>query len=159
MKTSKIFSAILVIFALSLLLGCSDQISSSGESGSGTIEHEKQIISQAVGKTVSGSIITTQIKLEPYESYTFNVSNTGFDQFNSIYVENLSIVHNDKVSSQCQNLFIYGNKLYECIILGCDNKGFEVYEITIENLTPKIFNLKVSLGGKKKRVAIPVDTE
>lgn len=160
MKTSKIYQAVVVVLAFSVLVGCRDQITSSGESESSIKENEKDVISPADENLVFNQAFNTQIKLKPFRSYTFNVSNAGFDQFNSIYIENLSMDrHNDKFPSQCQNLFVYGNTFHECIILGCDNKGFEAKEITIENLSSRMIDLKVSLGGIKKKAAIPVDTE
>ncbi len=162
MKNLKIIRTLIVIFIALLLIGCSDQLTSSGESENfePTKSTGKGYIPEVDMRLSIDKFFRIQIVLKPYRSYTFNASNTGFVEFNSINIKNLSLPLNiDPYTTECHNIFVYGNTLHECIVLGCDNKEFNVKEITIENLGSEMIDLNVSLGGVKKKYTIPVGSE
>lgn len=82
------------------------------------------------------------IKLAPNQTYVLNYQSTGLRVFNSILV------------SDCREpntiLEIVGYYDDEQIILGCSNTGFQVYSISMRNISSRILNLNVSMTGSER---------
>ncbi|MDQ3022725.1 MAG: hypothetical protein M3R36_19500 [Bacteroidota bacterium] len=152
MNKLKAFKVVLVILVLIILAGCSDQITSTSDhtTNPGSTGISKDKVSEK-GALLSINSYNTQIKLKPFRTYTFTVSNTGLAKFNSIDVQNLSENSDiDRKPIVCEYLLIYGDSKDD-IFLDCHSNGFEMKRISIENTSPYLLDLDVNLYGEKSK--------
>jgi hypothetical protein len=151
MKTLKMFQAVLVILVISILVGCSDQLTApidQANNKSGGIRTPVTSVSKTQ-EILPIYSYSTQIGLKQFRSYTFNVSNTGLAKFTGIDVENLSIDPNeDKIALSCQDIAITGDTKSD-VKISCHSRGFEARQLTIQNLSSHLLVLRVSLYGIK----------
>ena len=150
MKTLKSATAIFIIFVLSILTGCSDQLISPVAQSSGS----DQKVNIAEENTKDVLKYQSKISLKPNESYSYSYENTGFYSFSSISVLNCGDIKS--------GLDISGYMDDQAIILDCNSTGFYAWSITIVNTTGEAVDLDVTLTGSKKRVIIqnpPVKSE
>lgn len=154
MNNLKIFRAVIVILFLSILSGCSDNITSSGETGSPQngegVKAPETEESLPVIQTYR-----TQIRVKPHRSYTFDINSTGFDRFYSIDISNVyGNVINETEFSDCGNILVYSSKLSKGS-MDCHSSGFEVNEITVENTGSSFLDLNVTMKVfKQKKVPV-----
>lgn len=153
MNALKMFKAVLVILVLSILTGCSDQITSTAYETNGRGGSEKPLLKVTGAEDSRQNVVPviptfrTYLKLKPHRSYTFNLSNTGFSKFTSIDIENLTAKSEiDRVSNDCQNLAIYG-EIKSDVTLSCHSHSFNFKQITVENLSSRMLELDVTLLG------------
>ncbi len=166
MKNLRMFQAAIVIFLVSLVVGCSDQLTSSGESENFELSKTpgKEVIPTVEESSSPDNYFRIQIRLKPHRAYTFNASNTGFDELNSIDIENLSIdaddvvADSDKNEGECQDILVLGNTTDDGL-LSCHSRGFNFKEIIVENTGSRMLDLDVAIGGMKKKYIFPVDSE
>ncbi|MBK8552117.1 MAG: hypothetical protein IPL53_14070 [Ignavibacteria bacterium] len=146
MKNLKMLLAALSLTALSFLTGCSDQITSTGESMSGNMENSG--ISQAE-RQIDRPLFKTQIRLKPFRSYTFNLSNTGLNLFNSVKAERIySAADDDIFNDPCKDLRIIGSS-NEKVELSCNSSSkLDLKEVTVVNTGSSMFDVDVVLTGK-----------
>jgi ABC-type phosphate transport system substrate-binding protein len=151
MNASKMFKAALVILAISILVGCSDQLTSPQDSlsnNSGGIGTTKFNGSETQDRIAENAFSTT-MKLKPGQSYTFNVSNTGLAKFTAIDVVDLSIKPNeDKYAQDCYGISVFGDTKDD-IAVSCHSSGFEFKNLTVQNSSSGILGLRISLYGVK----------
>lgn len=154
MNNLKIFRAVIVILFLSILSGCSDNITSSGETGSPQ-KGEGVITSVTEESLPVIQTYRTQIRVKPHRTYTFDQISTGFDRFYSIDISNLSVnINNDKEFSDCKDILVYSSNLSKAS-LGCHSSGFDVKEITVENTGSSFLDLNVTMKVfKQKKVPV-----
>lgn len=146
MNAIRMFQIALVITVLSLMTGCSDQITSSGNSESVTSASHGVMSASTVNR--DKPVFKTQIRIKPNRSYTFRHDNTGFTTLSYIKVEYLNDITDSK-SDKCSNFQITGKNNFEKNQLSCESKGFNANEISILNLTNKFLDLEVTLDGVK----------
>ncbi len=151
MSNLKIFKTAIVIFVVSLLAGCSDQLTSPGSGNFESSNKTKQEAASTVEKSITkDQYFRIQIKLKPHRAYIFNVSNTNFYAINSIDVQNLSLDPNsDRYLNKCQDIIVYGSTTDD-VLLNCHSTGLNLKEIVVENISSKMLDLNVTLGGLKK---------
>ena len=141
MKTLKMFQIALVIIALSVLIGCSDQLMSPEISST----ESKGLETLYPGSVkLSGDKFTAEIELKPYGSYTFDYSNTGFVKIVSINAE--IVTAKLPTFPECKNLIVYSSN--SDLKLRCNSSGFSVKEITVENATGETVRISVTLTGR-----------
>lgn len=155
MNNLKIFRAVIVILFLSILSGCSDNITSSGETGS---PQNGEGVKAPETKESLPVIQTyrTQIRVKPHRSYTFDVNTTGFDRFYSIDINSSISANeiNETEFSDCRNILVYSSKLSKGS-MDCHSSGFEVNEITVENTGSAFLDLNVTMKVfKQKKVPV-----
>jgi len=155
MRTLKIINAGIVILFLSFVVGCSDQLTSSGATTEPKINQE--VVSEIKGNTIDA--FRTQIRLKPYRTYRFNSSNTPYSVLNSIDVETILSPDFDKPVKDCEDILIYQSDGDKKKSYGCHAKGFVASELIIENRGSDFLDLTVVLTGVKKKQYIAVDTE
>jgi len=154
MSFIKMILPVTVIMVLSIFTGCSDQITSSGETGSSE-KGEGVVISTVEESLPVIQTYRTQIRVKPHRSYTFDVMSTGFDRFYSIDISNLTVYPNeDRASDDCREILVYSNNLKK-ESMSCHSKGFEVSQVTVENTGSSFLDLDVSLRAYKQS-KIPV---
>lgn len=146
MNAFKMFQIALVITVLTFMTGCSDQITSSGNPES--VSPASHGVMSASTENRDKPVFKTQIRIKPNRSYTFRHDNTGFASINYIKVDLLNEI-NDSESGNCSNFQITGKNNFEKSQLSCESKGFNVNEISIQNLTNKFLDLEVTLDGVK----------
>lgn len=159
MSNLKMFQAAIVIIVLSILVGCSDNITSSGETGSPK-KGEGVNASETEESLPVIQSYRTQIRVKPHRTYTFDQISTGFDRFYSIDINNLTVSTNtDKEISECGDILVYSSQLSKGS-LSCHSKGFEVKEITVENTGSSFLDLNVSMKVfKQKKVPVVLNQE
>ena len=85
------------------------------------------------------SSFNANIKIAPNQTYVLNYESTGLRLFSSILV------------ADCREpntvLEIVGYYDDEQLILGCSNTGFQVYSISMRNISSRNLNLNVSMTG------------
>lgn len=141
--------SVTVIMVLSIFTGCSDQITSSGETGSSE-KGEGVVISTVEESLPVIQTYRTQIRVKPHRAYTFDVMSTGFDRFYSIDINNLTVNPNeDRLADECSDIMVYSNNLKK-ESMNCHSKGFEVSQITVENTGSSFLDLDVSLRAFKQ---------
>lgn len=153
MNNLKSFSGVLII-VVSILAGCSDQITSSSDhtTNPGSSGVPKNKVSESAEK-LSLKSFNTQIRLKPFRSYTFTKSNTGLDKINGIDVINLSDdPYLDKRPIECENLLVYGDSKDDAFI-HCSSKGLDLGRITVENTSAQMLDLDVFLQGVREKKA------
>ena len=149
MSFIKMILPVTVIMVLSIFTGCSDQITSSGETGSSE-KGEGVVISTVEESLPVIQTYRTQIRVKPHRSYTFDVMSTGFDRFYSIDVNNLTLKQTeDKLADKCGDILVYSNNLKK-ESMSCHSNGFEVSQITVENTGSTFLDLDVSLRAFKQ---------
>lgn len=160
MKNLKMFPTAIVLCVISIFAGCSDQLNSPGDSESFRLtgNHGKEVIPTVEESFSPDKYFRIQIKLKPHRVYRFNALNTGFDEINSIDVENLLPEASSEYPTECQDILIYGSTT-DGDALDCHSKGFNLKEVIVENTGSKILDLDVSLEGVKKKYEFPVDSE
>ena len=158
MSFIKMIVSVTVIMVLSIFAGCSDQITSSGETGSSE-KGEGVVISSAEESLPVIQTYRTQIRVKPHRAYTFDVISTGFDRFYSIDINNLTVIPNeDKASDVCRDILVYSNNLKK-ESMSCHSKGFEVSQVTVENTGTSFLDLEVTLRAFKQSKVPPVKNE
>jgi len=149
MSFIKMILPVSVIMVLSIFKGCSDQITSSGETGSSE-KGEGVVISEVEESLPVIQTYRTHIRVKPHRSYTFDVMSTGFDRFYSIDISNVTVNPNeDRASDDCRDILVYSNNLKK-ESMSCHSKGFEVSQITVENTGSSFLDLDVSLRAFKQ---------
>lgn len=150
MKILKSLTAVLIVLAVSVLIGCSDQITSSG-SGSASKISGKSTHETDMEDLYSGNSFTAKIRLKPHRSYTFDDVNTDLIKIDRLDVydatQNPAL---DKATDFCRNLLITSNSK-KAVQLSCHSTGIDATSITIQNLSGLFIDLDVTLVGKKKR--------
>lgn len=136
MKTIKSIITAIFVVAVIWAAGCgnnplstlSSDITNSNSAGT---EYSKNL-----------SSFNGNIKLAPGQTYVLNYQSTGLRLFNSILI------------SDCRepniSLEIVGYYDDEQIILGCSNTGFQVYSISMRNISSRRLNLNVSITGSDR---------
>ena len=158
MSFIKMIVSVTVIMVLSIFTGCSDQITSSGETGSS--EKGEGVVMSTVEESLPViQTYRTQIRVKPHRAYTFDVISTGFDRFYSIDINNLTVIPNeDKASDVCRDILVYSNNLKK-ESMSCHSKGFEVSQVTVENTGTSFLDLEVTLRAFKQSKVPPVKNE
>lgn len=153
MKTLKTFQTLFLMIILSILTGCSDQITSSGETGSS--EKGEEVIS-ASSLPIKLPVVPTfraQVRLKPFRTYTFDLFSTGFDRLYSIDIDNIPVKSEDKdLVFDCSKIAVYS--LSNGSLLDCHSSGIDVKEITVENKSSDFLDLEVSIRGVKQKKEI-----
>jgi hypothetical protein len=159
MSNLKMFHAAIVIMVLSIFVGCSDNITSSGETGSPQ-KGEGVKASETEESLPVIQSYRTQIRVKPHRTYKFDEISTGFDRFYSIDINNLSVnINTDKEVTECGDILVYSSQLSKGS-LSCHSKGFEVKEITVENTGSSFLDLDVTLKVfKQKKVPAVMNQE
>lgn len=159
MKNLKMFQMVFAIIAVSLLVGCSDQLTSPADSEN--IEYSNKTKKEVVPTVESLSAdryLRVQIRLKPNRIYSFNELNTGFAEINAISIDNLSFdLPEDGDINECSNITVYNTS--DGYVLNCQSKGFKSKEIILVNTSSSLMDLDVVLAGIKKRIPVPVDSE
>ncbi|HMS33872.1 MAG TPA: hypothetical protein PKC91_07285 [Ignavibacteria bacterium] len=159
MSSLKMFRAAIVIMVFSILVGCSDNITSSGETGSP--QKGEGVISSVTEESLPViQTYRTQIRVKPHRAYKFDEISTGFDRFYSIDINNLTVnTDTDKEISECGDILVYSSQLSKGS-LSCHSKGFEVKEITVENTGSSFLDLNVTMKVfKQKKVPVIMKEE
>lgn len=146
MNAIRMFHIALVITVLSVLTGCSDQITSSGNTES--VSSASHGVTSASTVHRDKPVFKSQIRLKPNRSYTFRYENSGFATINYIKVDYLNDI-TDSQTDKCSSFQITGKNNFEKNQLSCESKGFNANEISILNLTDKFLDLEVTLDGIK----------
>ncbi len=150
MNSLKMFLAAISILVLSVITGCSDQITSSGETGSPK-KGEGVKVSETEESLPVIQNFTARIRVKPYRTFTFNEFSTGYDRFYSIDINNLSAgADKDKESSDCGSILVYSSQTSKGS-LSCHSSGFEVKDLTVENTGSSFLDLEVSMKVFKQR--------
>lgn len=148
MKTIKMFqtaAVVLVLAVLTVIVGCSDQMTSPTSSGEANSQY---------GDLLALNSFNTQITLKPHRSYTFNAANTGLKKITSIFVSAVSTEPDlDQMFLNCQDIVIQGDKKSEKS-LDCSSNGLDTKSITITNRTSNFKTLDVLLAGVKVNRAV-----
>lgn len=158
MKTLNLIKTAVVILVISILIGCSDQITSSGNVETQS-NGKKLAVSETGFDLPVKNVYRVEIRLKPYRSYTFNKSNTPFVKFTAFDIVNIVSPDEDKLISDCQDIKVYSTSVKYDKLLGCHGKGLNLSDITIENTTSQFISLRVELDGVKAKQYIAVDTE
>lgn len=162
MKTLKMFIPVLAVLILSIITGCSevtDPVSSSGN----TSENNENSVTVSVPLAPA---FQTYIRLKPHRAYTFNISNTGLSKITGIDIENVTVnpssdspaLVNESLPIpvpiynvfDCEDLSVYGSTKDD-LLIGCHTRGFDLKKITVENVSSRMLDLKVSLYGIKAK--------
>ncbi len=155
MKNLKMILPALIIFALSVFTGCSDSITSSGESNFNSTDKAG---AKEVEKMTERPLYHGQIRLKPNRSYTFNIENTGLSSFTSSEIKNISPQQLKEDSADpCRSLFIYrGGRTTEKKVnsLNCYEEKLDLKEITVQNTGSSFIEADVILFGTRPSVNI-----
>ncbi|MEO8446042.1 MAG: hypothetical protein ABI528_01030 [bacterium] len=156
MRTLEIIKTGIVILIISFAVGCSDQLTSSGNANVITDPKiNKEVVSEIKGSTID--VFRTQVRLKPYRTYRFNSSNTPYSVLNTIDVETILSPDIDKLVKDCEDILIYQSNGDKKKSYGCHAKGFVASELIIQNQGSGFLDLTVVLTGVKKSMV--VDTE
>ena len=149
MRFIKMILPAAALIVLSISAGCSDQITSSGETGSSE-KGEGVVISTVEESLPVIQTYRAQIRIKPQRAYTFDVMSTGFDRFYSIDINNLSLNPNeDRQADDCRDILVYSNNLKK-ESMSCHSNGFEVSQVTVENTGTAFLDLDVTLRAFKQ---------
>ncbi len=149
MSFIKMIVSVTVIMVLSIFTGCSDQITSSGETGSSE-KGEGVVISTSEESLPVIQTYRTQIRIKPHRAYTFDVMSTGFDRFYSIDISNITVnPKEDRATDVCRDILVYSNNLKK-ESMSCHSSGFEVSQVTVENTGTSFLDLDVTLRAFKQ---------
>lgn len=132
MNTVKFLSTLTVILIFTVLTGCSDSTFSpvsSGQISSGNTAEDNK---PSQPKEIS-------IKLQPFETQSFDYENTGFYTFTSFAVENC---HESESS-----ITAFGYSDDVVIELGCYTENYRFQSISIENHSKDIVKLTFVVTG------------
>lgn len=149
MKTLKSIQTALLIPVITIFAGCTDQITSPGDTFMKTNNKEYK---PEVDRHIIISEFHSQIRLKPYRFYTFNYKNTGLVRFTSINVNHVNNIQSEGLDDVlCRNIIVYDNsstnkETYGSI--GCQNSNLDLKEITIENTGSSFLDLDVVLSGE-----------
>ncbi|MEO8664761.1 MAG: hypothetical protein ABI462_04625 [Ignavibacteria bacterium] len=143
MYTFKIYRTAILMLVLSILAGCSDEITSPVTESGG---HETAI-KQEAQENLSTNFFHGKVLLKPRQSYSFSYENTGFYRFNAVSVTNCEDIKND--------IEVTGYMDDEAITLGCSTKDFWVKSITVTNISGHKTEIDIYLTGTKIRVSEP----
>jgi len=153
MNTLKMFQLVVLITVLSVMTGCSDQLTSSGNSdaistASKTVLSESKNTGEYSESTGirNRSVVKTQIRLNPHSSFSFDYQNTGLTKFTSIRVVDL-IASPNFDTDLCDKLQISGNDNLTKQILSCESSGFNLKEIVVSNISEEYLDADVTLSG------------
>ena len=162
MNTIKSFQIALIIFAVSVLAGCSDQFLSP-ELNTSVNSSENSEPSSTGNAHVNR--FTQKIRLNIKGSYTFNYWNTQLLNINSInadvtarYFDGKSgaiseIQGNsfeERMKIECQDISVTSSSSESDIALNCKSNGLNLKDITIENTSSGIIDVYVILTGVKR---------
>lgn len=141
---------VLIIFAISILAGCSDNITSSGESNLNSTD--KTVITE-VERQTDRPLYHSQIRLKPNRSYTFNLANTGLNRITSSDIKSISHkAETEESADPCRSLLVYTNgKNIEKRInaLSCHEVKLDIEEITVQNTSSSMIDVDVVLLGTR----------
>jgi len=140
MKTSKLVRAIAVTAILTIFTGCSEDMLTPSDISYTKTENIESSVS------IPKKIFTQTLKLGPYETYSFDFSNTGFYKFNSIFVTDCAKLH--------KNYEISGYDDDQAIVLECDSRNINVASITIQNITSQTIEVEIYLTGSDKKIKV-----
>lgn len=150
MNSLKMFLTAISILVLSILTGCSDQITSSGETGSPK-KGEGVKVSETEETLPVIQNYVAHIRIKPHRTYTFNESSTGYDRFYSIDIINQSAgADKDKEYSDCGGILVYSSQASKGY-LSCHSSGFEFKDLTVENTGSSFLDLEVTMKVFKQR--------
>lgn len=157
MKTLNLVRTAVVILVLSILVGCSDQITSSGDD---VQTYGKRIYPKDTDYGIPAkNVFRTEIRLKPHRSYKFNKSNMPFVKITSFDIVNIAVQGEDKFVPNCQDIKVYSNLPKYDGALGCSNKGLNLSELTIENTSSQFISLSVELDGVRAKKFVDVVNE
>ena len=147
MKNLKMLQAALAIAVLSIVVGCSDQITSSGETGSSKKDEEVKLESTGSKDANYITLFEKSFSLKPGGSIKFNPQSTGLEKLYSVDLINDDITSND--IDICRLVSVYGDLRGGS--LGCNRSGFDIKEITVESKSKSVLTLKILLKGIKQK--------
>lgn len=145
----------LTILAISILAGCSDSITSSGESNINSTD--KAAVTE-VERQTDRPLYHSQIRIKPHKSYTFNQENTGLGRITSSDIKNIS--HQAEIEDStdpCRSLLVYtrGKNIEKKInALSCHEEKLDVEEITVQNTSSSMIDVDVILLGTRPVIII-----
>ncbi len=147
-----------VILVLAVLVGCSDQITSSGDSQTKS-SGKKMYSSETEENIPAKNVFRVQIGIKPYRSFKFDASNTPYAKFTALEVQRVFDVSADKVIGDCQDILIYSTSSKEDKWLNCRARGFSLSDIVIQNTSSKFILLNVTLDGVRAKIYKESDSE
>lgn len=159
MKTLNLVKTAFVILALSLIVGCSDQLTSSGDTAPQSNTKKKVSIHETEDGLPNKVVYRVRIRIKPGRSFTFSNANTPFTKFNYYEINNVVDPNLDKLVRDCENLEIYGIDRDKEFKLSCHEKGISVDQIIIQNTSSSFLDLDVTLDGTRKKINVAEDTE
>lgn len=130
MKTIKTVTAAMIISILSIITGCSDQITSSSD------QEKIALHSQSLSE------FALRLKLSPGEIYVLNNENTSLAEFNE-----LSVLSSVPCFDIIEITAYYED---EAVSLESESRGFQARILMIENLTNTDIELDITLKGVGK---------
>ena len=145
MNSLKIIRIALIIAVLSIVTGCSDQITSSGDRES--FNKDKGTDAQSIERGLP--VIPTykfQIILKGHSKFDLDKLSTGLDKLYSIDITKTS-ADGDKLISDCNEILIYN--IYADMFLDCHSHGFDFSSLTIENTGSSYKTLDILVRGIK----------
>ncbi len=143
MTTLKTFQTVFLTAAISILAGCSDEITSLVS----VSQEQKKAAEPEAEENLSTNSFHSKIILSPGQSGSFSYENTGFYRFNSILIPECNEIKNDiEVTGYLDDL---------ALVLGCSAKEFWVASVTITNISVHKIELDIHLTGSKVRVTNP----
>lgn len=138
MNTFKIIKTTILITVLTILAGCSEEITSPVTAGKNQDRGNPE-----VQENLSTNVYHSKFTLYPHESYSFGYENTGFYSFNSISVPNCEEIKD--------GIEVTGYLDDEALLLECSSKGFWVSSIMITNITGNKSEIDIYLTGSKSK--------
>lgn len=155
MRTIRMFQIAFAVLVLSIFIGCSDSdnLTSSGSDNLPVTKSKKGVSELEDNIPSPVPVIPTyreRIRIKPFRSYAFDVSNTGFKKITSVDIEQISSSEADANVQSCSDFAIHGDSEQDAFI-SCHSNGLQYKRIVIENLTSKFVELEVSLTGVKEK--------
>lgn len=151
MKTIKLFQTAAVVLILSVVVGCSDQITSPSSGGKTNSMSEELL---------SANSYSAQLKLRPQGTITFTKANTHLKKITSINAVAVTVEEPgldllsaegsglDLLSSECNKIAIYSYPKTDHL-LNCQSQGLDLNQITVKNVSSGLIDLKISLYGER----------
>ncbi len=146
MKTVKAIQTIVIVFIVSIFIGCSD---SDTITSSGKWQTQKGDYNQKeFGNQLARPLYHGQTRLKPRQSYVFNSASTSLSRINTLDVKDITPGSiQGKSKDDCSNLKITGG--VDKYTFSCHEKGLNEKEITIENTSNYFIDLDVVMTGLK----------
>lgn len=149
MNNLKMIISVPVILIISIITGCSDNITSPGE----IFNSSDKAVTIEVAKQTDRPLFHAQIRLKPDRSYTLNIENTGLSSFTSCDIKNISAQTGaEDTSDPCRSLLIYSGSSSadkKVNALSCHEEKLDLKEITIKNTSTSFIDAEVILFGTK----------